>query len=238
MYQQESIYNIVEHSKIIPDKEPLYKSSYPYWIAPTSSTFNLKNSSYPNVSNISGEYKLPRGGHPILRQSATFGLPDVGKSVSPAQYHRKGELRRKLPPLERLHTSTEVRKPPVPTVKDKPIMGLKTDKNFVISNAVDNILMEPKKIKEEDPLEARHKYFGKVPTYIKNLKLKIKEEYDSIKELQRRKKEEEDKKQRILTEAEVAELREGLKKKWEMYNFRYGKMSHKKMFDNLVLLRK
>ena len=55
--------------------------------------------------------------------------------------------------------------------------------------------------------------------------------------MQRRQKEEEDKKQRLLTEEEVSTLREGLRKKWEMYNQRYAKMTHKKAFDNLVLLR-
>ena len=64
------------------------------------------------------------------------------------------------------------------------------------------------------------------------------QEYQAIKEIQRQKKEEEDKKTRLLTEEEVGALREGLRKKWEMYNFRYGKMTHKKAYDNLVLLRK
>ena len=73
---------------------------------------------------------------------------------------------------------------------------------------------------------------------IKNLRLKVEEEYKSIKEMQRRQKEEEDKKQRLLTDEEVSTLREGLRKKWEMYNQRYAKMTHKKVFDNLVLLRK
>jgi hypothetical protein len=33
------------------------------------------------------------------------------------------------------------KKPLVPTVKDKPIMGLKSDKNYITANAVDVILM-------------------------------------------------------------------------------------------------
>ena len=248
MMQQESIYKIVPKAKIIPGKDALYKSTHPYYVAPTASTFKLINSSYPNVSNMGGETRLPRGAHPLLRDSATFGIPDVGKSVSPENYHRKGPIGRKLPPLERLHTSTEVRKPPVPTLKDKPIMGLKTDKNYITANAVDNILMAPKKLTtgEEFPrllkvrnvYKDKHKYYGQIPTYITNLRLKIKEEYDTLQEMKRRKKEEEDAKQRLLTQDEVAELRQGLQKKWEMYNQRYAKMTHKKVFDNLVLLRK
>lgn len=236
--QQESIYNILPKKRITQDKELTYKSRYPYWIAPTGSTFNLQNSSYPNVSNLSGTYELPRGAHPILRQSATFGISDIGKNISPERYHKKGDLAKKLPPLERLHTLTEVRKPPVPSLKEKPIMGLKTEKNYIISNVLDNILMVPKKIKEEETDIYRHKSYGKVPKYLCDLKLKIKDEYDSIKELQRKRKEEDEKKQRLLTEEEVNSLREGLRKKWEMYSNRYERLSHKKEFDNLVLLRK
>ena len=63
-------------------------------------------------------------------------------------------------------------------------------------------------------------------------------ELKNIREIKKRKQEEEDAKQRLLSLNEVNELREGLKKKWEMYNFKYGKLTHKKVFDNLVLLRK
>jgi hypothetical protein len=41
----------------------------------------------------------------------------------------------------------------------------------------------------------------------------------------------------LLREEEVGKLREVLKKKWQNYNNLYGKMTHKKAFDNLVLLR-
>jgi len=37
----------------------------------------------------------------------------------------------------------------VPKVAEKPIMGLKSNKNFVVSNAVDAILSAPKVIKED-----------------------------------------------------------------------------------------
>ena len=37
------------------------------------------------------------------------------------------------------------KRPPVPTQQDKPIMGLKTTKNFIKQNAVENIMSVPKK---------------------------------------------------------------------------------------------
>ncbi len=237
MLQQESIYNLVPKMKIVPGKGASYRSRYPPDIAPTASTFILKNSSFPGVANMSGEYKFPRGGHPILRNSATFGLPLGGYSPDPHNFHKKGETHKIYPPTEKLHSYCEIKKPPVPTVNDEPIFGLKTEKNFIIANAVDNILMQPKKrnVSTDNPF---HRYYGKVPDYIKKYRLNHENELNDIKEMRRKHQEEEDAKQRLLTEAEVSALREGLRKKWEYYNNKYTGLTHKKVYDNLVLLRK
>ena len=237
MLQEESIYNLVPKMKIVPGRGASYRSRYPPDIAPTASTFILQNSSFPGVANMSGEYKFPRGAHPILRNSATFGLPLGGYSPDPLNFHKKGETHKIYPPTEKLHTYSDIKKPAVPTVNDAPIFGLKTEKNFIIANAVDNILMQPKKrnFSIENPF---HKYYGKVPDYIKKYRLNHENELNDIKEMRRRHQEEEDAKQRLLTEAEVSMLREGLKKKWEYYNNKYTGLTHKKVYDNLVLLRK
>ena len=145
MLQQESIYNLVPKAKIIPEKGASYHSRYPPTIAPTASTFILGNSSFPGIANCNGGYKFPRGAHPIIRESATFGLPLGGYSPNPKNFHKKGETHKIYPPTEKLHTLSEIKKPPIPTINDTPIYGLKTEKNFIISNAVDNILMQPKK---------------------------------------------------------------------------------------------
>jgi len=237
MLQEESIYNLVPKMKIIPGKGASYRSRYPPDIAPTASTFILQNSSFPGVANMSGEYKFPRGAHPILRNSATFGLPLGGYSPDPLNFHKKGETHKIYPPTEKLHTYSDIKKPAVPTVNDAPIFGLKTEKNFIIANAVDNILMQPKKrnFSIDNPF---HKYYGKVPDYIKKYRLNHENELNDIREMRRKHQEEEDAKQRLLTEAEVSMLREGLKKKWEYYNNKYTGLTHKKVYDNLVLLRK
>ena len=237
MLQEESIYNLVPKMKIVPGRGASYRSRYPPDIAPTASTFILQNSSFPGVANMSGEYKFPRGAHPILRNSATFGLPLGGYSPDPLNFHKKGETHKIYPPTEKLHTYSDIKKPAVPTVNDAPIFGLKTEKNFIIANAVDNILMQPKKrnFSIDNPF---HKYYGKVPDYIKKYRLNHENELNDIKEMRRRHQEEEDAKQRLLTEAEVSMLREGLKKKWEYFNNKYTGLTHKKVYDNLVLLRK
>ena len=238
MLQQESIYNILPKSKIIPNTGISYKSKHPHYIPPTASTFKLQTSSYPNVLNLNGEYNLPRGAHPLNQQYATFGLPEGSYAVDPNNYHKKGETFKILPPLEKLHQNDEIKKPSIPNKNDYPIYGLKSDKNFIIANAVDNILMKPKKLRSGSQDMIFHKYYGKVPYYIKKYRMEHETELNNIKEEKKRKQEEEDAKQRLLSLNEVSDLREGLKKKWEMYNFKYGKLTHKKVFDNLVLLRK
>ena len=108
-----------------------------------------------------------------------------------------------------MHTLYQIKKPPIPT--EPPNDGLKTQKNFIISNAVDNILMQPKKrnLSVDQPF---HKYYGKVPTYLQKYKLIHENELNYLKEMRRKHQEEEDAKQRLLTEDEVSQLREGLKK--------------------------
>ena len=236
MLQQESIYNLIPKGRMSGHSGISYKSKFPYNIAPTASTFKLRNSSYPDVSNCGGLFTLPRGAHPLVQDSATFGLPEGSYAADPQNFHKKGETFKILPPLEKLHPNDSIKKPNIPGINDYPIHGLKTEKNFVIANAVDNILMQPKQLPPEE--ERFHKYFGKVPDYIKRYRMKHENELNEIREAKRRHQEEEDAKQRLLTDNEVNQLREGLRKKWQMYNLKYGKMTHKKAFDNLVLLRK
>jgi hypothetical protein len=234
---QESIYNLVSQFQKHTRNGVSYKSKYPYNIQPTASTFKLRTSSFPNVCNLSGDYTLPRGAHPLLKDYGTFGLPIGSYCPDPKNYHKKGETFKILPPIEKFKCETEIKKPPIPSINDQPISGLRTEKNFIISNAVDNILMQPKKLKDSSSEERFHKYYGRVPDYIKKYRANHDLELFKIKEAKRKHQEEEDAKQRLLSDEEVGKLREGLKKKWQNYNILYGKMTHKKVFDNLVLLR-
>jgi hypothetical protein len=236
MYQQESIYNLVPKGKIIPGKGASYHSRYPANTFPTASTFIPSNSSFPGTVNCNGDISLPRGAHPLVRKSGTFGLPEGSYSPDPKNFHKKGDTKKIYPPCEPLRSKNEIKKPNIPALTDVPIYGLKTEKNFIISNAVDNILMQPRK-KNYSVEKPFHKYYGKVPDYIKKYKLNHENELKDLREIKRRHQEEEDAKQRLLTEAEVKQLREGLKKRWEFFNNRYTGLTHKKYYDNLVLLR-
>jgi hypothetical protein len=63
-------------------------------------------------------------------------------------------------------------------------MGLVSDKNFIVSNAVENILAAPKlpENKNKDYLKKRN--FGKVPKYLQNIKKEIEDEYQMVREMQ------------------------------------------------------
>ena len=238
MLQQESIYNLIPPKKLIPSKSALHISRYPYDIPPTASTFILNGSSFPGISNCNGEFKLPRGGHETLRKSATFGLPLGAYAPDPKNYHKKGQNFKILPPLQKLHKDCQLKKPPIPSVNDRPIQGLKSNKNYILSNAIDNILMKPRKMRNKSCEDIHHKYYGKIPDYLKKFRLERENEINKEKELDRKLKEEEEAKRKVLSKEEVEQLREGLTKKWQAYNFRYANITHKKLFDNLVLLRK
>jgi hypothetical protein len=54
----------------------------------------------------------------------------------------------------------------VPKKDEKPIMGLVSDKNFIVSNAVENILAAPKLPVSTDKDYLKKKNYGKVPKYL------------------------------------------------------------------------
>jgi len=54
----------------------------------------------------------------------------------------------------------------VPLRDEKPIMGLVSDKNFIVSNAVENILAAPKLPTSGNKDYLKKKNYGKVPKYL------------------------------------------------------------------------
>ncbi len=60
-------------------------------------------------------------------------------------------------------------RPPVPKKDEKPIMGLKSNKNFIVTNAVENILAAPKTMPDEKSWTNK-KDFGKTPEYLTRIK--------------------------------------------------------------------
>jgi hypothetical protein len=59
-----------------------------------------------------------------------------------------------------------VKKVSVPALDEKPIMGLVSDKNFIVSNAVENILAAPKLPVNNNKDYLKKNTYGKVPKYL------------------------------------------------------------------------
>ena len=86
-------------------------------------------------------------------------------------------------PYTRSHEGEE-RKAAVPGRDDKPIYGLKTSKNYVTANAVENILQAPKRVPQTEERYTAKEDFGKVPDYLVRIKQERQEEDEFIKHIQ------------------------------------------------------
>ncbi|CAF2393753.1 unnamed protein product [Rotaria sp. Silwood2] len=132
------------------------------------------------------------------------------------------------------------RKPPVPSIRDAPKMGARTEKNFIQTNALDVVMTVPKK-SERNIVDDRYgdkfpidssglapkyilkKNFGEVPIYIKSRREdmeKAKQEYQTyVSDYFRRgamREMDNDERQTIL---------DGLKKQWEDVHHEYQTLS-------------
>jgi len=125
------------------------------------------------------------------------------------------------------------KKPAVPKRDEKPIHGLVSDKNFIVANAVENILAAPKlpAPKEQDML--KKKTYGKVPKYVTKIKQEIEDEYNLVREMQIEEQNERDRQRMLMPEEERQELIAALKKKWEVLMRDYQKESHHGKLDTI-----
>jgi len=132
------------------------------------------------------------------------------------------------------------KRPLVPRKEDRPIMGIKTTKDFIKQNAVENIMSVAKKpakifvdtkkgdTQPLDPsgLEPRYvlkKDFGQTPEYIKKREEEMRqaqEEYNAYIADHFRKGA-----MKQLTEAERQEILDGLKSNWEYIHHEYQSLS-------------
>jgi len=125
------------------------------------------------------------------------------------------------------------KKPSVPKRDEKPIQGLVSDKNFIVANAVENILAAPKLPANKDKDFLKKKTYGKTPKYLTNIKNEIEDEYNLVREMQIEEQAEEDRRKFLMPEDERGELIAALKKKWEVLHIEYQKEAHYPKLDTL-----
>ncbi|XP_046923316.1 enkurin [Lynx rufus] len=208
----ESIYNLIPSDRKEPPQPPRYVSIF-------------KASIKDNMQKCKAAMK-------------TMGPPKV-ELPSPKNFLKKHSMEKTLPPKKKFDRN-EPRKPPVPLRTDHPVMGIRSEKNFINTNAADVILgvtKKPKPIYVDKKSGDKHdletsglfpkyinkKDYGVTPEYICKRNEEVKkaqEEYDNYIQENLRKAA----MKRISDEEREAVL-QGLKKNWEEVHKEFQSLS-------------
>jgi hypothetical protein len=233
---RENISNWVQDEPEVGQRPPRYTSKYGRGVAPTASTFGLQ-----------GSTKVP-GANRGLGTQETLTVKKE-RSLGPAAPHMSnaGDFLRKggkdvvsteMPP-QFVRPLVRPKRPPVPSRGEKPVMGLQTTKNFLVANAVENILAVPKKIDDEQPRYVSKRDFGRVPDYLNDVKAAIEEEKAVLREyLEEEVQYDEGPTAVEMPAKERRMLILKLKKKWDSVNHEYQKISHQTILDTINKLKK
>jgi len=233
MAGMESIYSLIPQPVPPVIKPERYLSKHTGNKPPTFSTFGLSGTSKPGYQNIAGaEASLKEGHHVFQKGHATMGKE--GNARKPSDVLKKGSgggggaadlagastgggfmykdrMRPALPSKEECRQASGALKH-------------KDTKNFITSNAVENILAVPKR--EEEGVDWLKKpHFGEVPPYLLKIKTEIADEYEYIKSMQQQQMDEGPSGMRLMTDDERGELVTALKKKWDAVNSMYQQSS-------------
>uniref|UniRef100_A0A7S3CY94 Enkurin domain-containing protein n=1 Tax=Palpitomonas bilix TaxID=652834 RepID=A0A7S3CY94_9EUKA len=154
--------------------------------------------------------------------AATMGPAKVAVS-KPTEYLKKHEKEPNLPEPRKFERPTQ-KKPSVPRAGDKPVMGVKSKKDFITANAVENILAIPKKSSKQDLDYTKKKDFGKIPAYLDKVKQDIQEEYRMVQDMEGA-EEMGGPNMVVLPEQERLAILRGLKTNWERINKQYQTLS-------------
>ncbi|XP_071112020.1 enkurin-like [Haliotis cracherodii] len=216
MHQAEegTIYNLIPVEEFKPPKDARHASKF--------------------KSTVRDEFKHNKADHKTMGQ-AKVPVPTTDNFL------KKREKEPKLPTKQEYkYPDEERKKPPVPKKDDKPLMGLKTTKNFITNNAVENITSVPKKPEKKfadtrigdthalepsglEPHFIHKQEYGEVPTYLQRRKVEMdraQEEYDQyVAEHFRRGA------MRSLTAEERDAIIDGLKANWEDIHDQYQGLS-------------
>ena len=120
-------------------------------------------------------------------------------------------------------------------------MGIKTSKNFITANAVEAILQVPKTVENGELNYMKKEDFGKVPSYLLEVKEEIRRENDMIDKYVKEKMgqvEQEPEKYEEISDTERQALIDALKAKWDQINKEYQKITHLTILDTAGQIRR
>jgi len=133
------------------------------------------------------------------------------------------------------------RLPEVPDRSDKPVLGIRTNKNFITANAVQAILQVPRIVDKGEENYLEKEDYGKVPSYLNDVKEEIKREKDMIDRYVKEQMGIEDAEPEHfdeLEEKERANLILKLKEKWASLNAKYQLGTHLVSLDTAGQVRR
>ncbi|EAN79451.1 Calmodulin-binding, putative [Trypanosoma equiperdum] len=233
----ESVFNLIEPDVESVQPQPLRKVKLGKGTAapPTASTFGFHGTSAV-VANVGGENTEPSV-HPAKKPTGTFGR-EASSSVNPSKFLKKNEgvgtASRGVPIVDatkfvKAEKDASKRKDDVPNRYDKPVMGVKTEKNYVVANAVENVLALPTKCIPTPMNRAVDRAdFGKVPKYLKEVKADIEERHALVERLKAAKREAEERWSELSGE-ELEQLKQGLQRRWDSLNKDYQSRGFSKL---------
>lgn len=242
----ESVYNIIPPKVFEQERPPMHKSKHSGVLPATASTFHNQGTTHPGASNLNGDMQ----GKPVQDQSGRTMGKAVGASKNdPNSFMKRGEKTEKVATLAEVKKTqphllkpTAVaprQKPAVPRHDDPaPATGLVSSKNFIVSNAVETILAQPKKAASGTKDFLNKEDYGKTPKYLTHIKNDIDNEFQYIKALQEQQLELTRSRVQPMEEAERLQLIEGLKARWESVNHDYQSITHLTTLDTVGKIKK
>ena len=115
-------------------------------------------------------------------------------------------------------------------------MGLRSSKNYIVSNATQAIIQEPKGLTKDEKSFMQNESYGKVPAYLTKIKQKVERENKVVENCVKEQSQtfrEEDEDFVIFDEGERENLIDALKHKWDSVNATYQKICHRVSIDSL-----
>jgi hypothetical protein len=140
--QEESVYNLIPRTEVRPTKPFRYISinhfSFSYFI---SLSHSYESKFKPNVreSFKEGKYEHRTMGY------ADEPIPNPQNFLKKQQNNPKLNASNDSKDTSKSNKDVQKRKPPVPSIRDAPKMGVRTEKNFVKTNALDVVMTVPRK---------------------------------------------------------------------------------------------
>lgn len=207
----ESIYNLIPEPYVEPERSERHTSKFKV------NSVKLPPPSYTTFPT-QGEAIDGSAAMSFKRPAANMGRP-VAPEIDPRSFLKKGEGPKFA--VDAVPKQKLVLKAPIVMAQDKPVMGLKSEKDFVKANAIEIAAMAPKGIKPQPELATSRKSFGKVPQYLTQVKGHLEAEQQYMQSLreneERRQKEAKEQFVRQMSEEQkqtlLAQLKERLDEK-------------------------